>query len=178
MPAYLLLLLAIASRLIPHSGFYGFTAMGGALLFFGARRSWREMLLPMLALMGTDYVLTVYTYHYSFVWQSYLVTWGWYAMAMVLGGILLKAKFSKLRLVSGIILGPTTFFLVSNFSVWVGSRMYTPDMSGLMNCYIAGLPFYRNDLLSTTLVAGLAFGVSEAVNHWNQTQLAAIKAGK
>jgi hypothetical protein len=26
-------------------------------------------------------------------------------------------------------------------------------------CFVAALPFYRNDLLSTALVAGVAFGV-------------------
>jgi hypothetical protein len=37
--------------------------------------------------------------------------------------------------------------------------MYPHTLAGLMTCYAAGLPFYRNDLLSTAIVAGLAFGV-------------------
>ncbi len=58
MPAYLLILVAIASRLLPHPDWLNFTAVGGALLYFGARRSWREMIAPLAALMATDYVLT------------------------------------------------------------------------------------------------------------------------
>jgi len=77
MPAYLLLLVAILSRLMPHAGWLNFTAVGGALLYFGARRSWREMLGPLAALMATDYVLTTYVYHYSFRTLDYAPTWIW-----------------------------------------------------------------------------------------------------
>src|SRR5580658_7054689 len=89
MPAYLLLLAALLSRVIPHAGWYGFTAVGGSLLYFGAHRNWREMLLPVAAFAGVDYYLTTHVYGYDFIWQSYLVTWAWYATAIVLGRILL-----------------------------------------------------------------------------------------
>jgi hypothetical protein len=166
MPAYLLLVFAILTRVVPHHGWLNFTAVGGALLYFGARRSWREMLAPLAALMATDYFLTVFAYHYSFAWTAYVTTWAWYLAAMVLGFILLKAKTTWLRFGAAVVLGPTSFFLVSNYAVWIMSShtawlvgdMYPHTLSGLIT-YAAGLPFYRNDLLSTTIVAGLAFGV-------------------
>ena len=37
--------------------------------------------------------------------------------------------------------------------------MYPRTLAGLGACFAAAVPFYRNDLLSTTVVAGLAFGV-------------------
>jgi len=37
--------------------------------------------------------------------------------------------------------------------------MYPKTLSGLGTCFVAALPFYRNDLISTALVAGVAFGV-------------------
>ena len=37
--------------------------------------------------------------------------------------------------------------------------MYPHTLAGLGTCYTAGLAFYRNDVLSTVLVTGLAFGV-------------------
>jgi len=42
---------------------------------FGARRPLREMALPVLALMGTEYYLTVFAYHYPFHTSAYLITW-------------------------------------------------------------------------------------------------------
>ncbi|HEY2471166.1 MAG TPA: DUF6580 family putative transport protein [Terracidiphilus sp.] len=159
MPAYLLLVLAILTRVVPHHDWLNFTAIGGALLYFGARRSWREMLAPLAALMLTDYSLTVFSYHYSFVWTAYLTTWSWYVAVMVLGHILLKSKTTWLRAGAAIILGPTSFFLVSNYAVWVGGTMYAHTLSGLAVCYAAAVPFYRNDVLSTSIVVGLAFGL-------------------
>ena len=159
MPAYLLLVLAILTRVVPHHGWWNFTAVGGALLFFGARRSWREMLAPLAALMATDYFLTVFTYHSSFEWSAYLPTWTWYLAAMLLGSILLKSETTWLRVGAGVVLGPTSFFLVSNYAVWVGGAMYPKTLAGLATCYAAAVPFYRNDLVSTAIVAGLAFGV-------------------
>lgn len=159
MPAYLLLVVAILTRVIPHHDWLNFTAVGGALLYFGARRSWREMLAPLAALMVTDYCLTVFSYHYSFVWSAYIITWGWYLAVMVLGRILLKSQTTWLRVGAAVVLGPTSFFLVSNYAVWVGGNMYPQTMAGLTACYAAAVPFYRNDVLSTAIVAGLAFGV-------------------
>jgi hypothetical protein len=171
MPAYLLLLFAVLSRLAlaatPHPEWFNFTAMGGALLYFGARRSWREMLAPLAVLMATDYFLTVYAYHYSFRWQGYVPTWVWYVAAMVLGQILLKARTTFVRVAAGALLGPTSFFLLSNYAVWAGSGMYPKTLSGLGACFVAALPFYRNDLISTALVAGVAFGVPVLVRRLN-----------
>lgn len=159
MPAYLLLVLAILTRVMPHHGWLNFTAVGGALLYFGARRPWREMLLPLAALMITDYCLTVFAYHYTFAWTAYVTTWAWYLAVMALGFILLKTKTSWLRVGAAVVLGPGSFFLISNYGVWAGGTMYPRTLAGLATCYAAAIPFYRNDLLSTAIVAGLAFGV-------------------
>ena len=161
MPAYLLLLVAVLSRLLPHAGWLNFTAVGGALLYFGARRPWREMLAPLAALMATDYLLTVYSYHYPFAWQLYAATWAWYGMAMALGQILLRTRTTFVRVGAGALLGPTSFFLVSNYVAWVSgfAYPYPHTLSGLLACYAAAVPFYRNDLASTAIVAGVAFGV-------------------
>ena len=159
MAAYLLLIVAVLSRVAPHPGWLNFTAVGGALLYFGARRSWREMLAPLAVLMATDYFLTTQVYSYSFRWQGYVTTWAWYLAVMALGQILLHARAGFVRVGAGAVLGPTSFFVVSNYAVWAGSEMYPHTLSGLAACFAAAVPFYRNDLLSTALVAGCAFGI-------------------
>ena len=162
MAAYLFLLFAVLSRLAlaatPHPEWFNFTAVGAMLLFFGARRSWKEMLAPLAVLMATDFFLTVNVYHYSFHWQGYLVTWAWYVMAMALGLILLKARTTFVRVAAGVVLGPTSFFVASNYAVWAGSGMYPRSLAGLAACYAAAIPFYRNDLISMAVVSGVAFG--------------------
>jgi hypothetical protein len=160
MPAYLLIIFALLTRLIPHHDWMNFTAVGGALLYFGARRSWREMLAPLAALMATDYFLTVFSYHYPFRWDAYVTTWAWYLGVMALGQILLHSKTTFVRVAAGVVLGPTMFWILSDYAVWaVSGGMYPHTLAGLEACYIAALPFYRNDLISTAIVGGLAFGV-------------------
>jgi hypothetical protein len=56
--------------------------------------------------------------------------------------------------------------------------MYPHTWSGLTACYVAALPFYRNDLLSTAVVAGLAFGVPVLVQRMRGTEAQAALADK
>jgi hypothetical protein len=158
---YVLVLLGVASRylLLSHVAWLNFTAVGGSLIYFGARRSWREMFAPLALLVVSDYALTTYAYHYTFHWQDYATTWAWYAAAMALGWILLHAKTTFARGATAAVLGPTAFFVVSNYGVWAsGMNGYPPTMSGLVTCFMAGIPFYRNDLVSTSVVLAVALG--------------------
>jgi hypothetical protein len=159
--AYVLVLIGILSRylVVSHVAWLNFTAVTGSLVYFGARRSWREMIAPLGLLMVSDFCLTTYAYHYAFHWQSYVTTWMWYAMAMALGQILLHAKTNFVRVAAGAILGPTSFFIVSNFGVWTTFGMYPPTLAGLGACYMAAIPFYRNDLVATSIVLAAAYGV-------------------
>lgn len=168
--AYVLVLLGVASRylLLSYVAWLNFTAVGGSLIYFGARRSWREMLAPLAIFMTSDYALTTYAYHYKFHWQDYATTWVWYAAVMALGWILLNAKTTFLRGAVAAILGPTSFFIVSNYGVWAsGFNTYPHTFSGLMTCYLAGVPFYRNDLVSTSIVLAIALGAPALVRRMN-----------
>jgi hypothetical protein len=176
--AYLLLLAAVVTRVVPHAGWMNFTAVGGALLYFGARRSWREMLTPLAVLMATDFCLTVYSYNYAFKWEAYVPTWIWYAAAMVLGRILFSERATAWKVVAAALLGPTSFFVISNFAVWVSNGMYARSLEGLMACYVAAIPFYRNDLASTGIVLGLAFGVPALLRRLNPSTEQIVLAGK
>ena len=171
MLAFVVLLLAVASRILPvalHAPAWNFTALGGGLLFFGSRmgagspRAAAAKLAGALgALIATDYLLTVYGYGYAFHVSAYLVTWLWYAAVCLLGMGLLE-KVSVLRVGLGAFATSTSFFLLSNFAFWaspVARDMYPRTLSGLATCYTAGLPFYRNDLVSTALTAGVLFAL-------------------
>ena len=160
MSAFLLIVLAVVSRILPHP-WLNFTAVGGSLLFFGARRPLRELWLPVVALAATDYYLTVFAYNYPFRAQDYLLTWTWYAAVAILGYLMLRKSHSAGRVAGAVLLASTSFFAVSDYAVWAASRLYPHTLGGLGACYVAALPFYRNDLLSTGLVAGLAFGLPE-----------------
>ncbi len=170
MVAYLLLLVALLTRVLPHAGWWNFTAVTGGLLYFGARRPWREMFAPLAVLIAADCYLTIFVYHYSFRWQGYVTTWLWYLAAMVLGSILLRKRVTFARGAAGALLGPTSFFLVSNYGVWAAGGMYPHTLAGLSACFLAGVPFYRNDLVATSIVLGVALGVPALVRRLRQPQ--------
>ena len=180
MVAYLLVLLAVLSRylVVGHVSLLNFTAVTGGLIYFGAKRSWREMAGPVAILMISDYLLTTYAYHYAFHWQGYIPTWIWYVAAMALGQILLKAKTSWQRVVASAILGPTAFWLYSNFAVWFSGTIYPHTREGLWACYVAAIPFYRNDLAATSIVMAAAFGVPVLVKRMSMAQPATVTVKK
>ena len=160
MSAYLVLLFAIVSRILPpslHLTAMNFTAVGGSLLFFGARRPRWQTAIAVVALMATDVFLTTVTYHYAFHVTGYLITWAWYAGVCLLGHQLLQ-RATALRVAVGVLTSATSFFLLSNFAVFLG-QMYPHTAAGLSACFVSALPFYRNDLISTGLVAGACFGL-------------------
>jgi len=180
MAAYLLLLIAVLSRVVPHAPWWSFTAVTGSLLYFGAKRPWREMLAPLAALITADCYLTVFRYHgYSIRWDS-AFSWGWYLAAMLLGAALLGKRVTFMRGTAGALLGPTSFFLVSNFGVWAcgGFGAYPHTLAGLAACYWAGVPFYRNDLLATSLVLAVALGVPALLRRTISQRAQEALAGK
>ncbi|MEO6982355.1 MAG: DUF6580 family putative transport protein [Edaphobacter sp.] len=162
MAAYLVLLFAVLSRILPHA-FHatslGFTAVGGGLLFFGARRSRWQAIAAVLALMATDYYLTVYAYGYAFRSSDYLVTWAWYGAACLIGHQILSKESSALRVAGAVAASATSFFILSNLVVWVSGTMYPLSISGLAACYVAAVPFYANDVISTAITAAALFGL-------------------
>lgn len=171
MLAYAVLLLAVLSRILPpafHASAWNFTALGGGLLFFGSRmRStdgststtvFAKLVSAVAVLAATDFYLTVYAYHFPFRVSGYVVTWIWYA-AICLVGMGLLQKPTVLRVVMGVLASSTSFFLLSNFMTWADGTMYPRTASGLAECYAMGLPFYRNDLVSTAITAGALFGL-------------------
>ncbi|MGA7856307.1 MAG: DUF6580 family putative transport protein, partial [Terracidiphilus sp.] len=72
----------------------------------------------------------------------------------------------------------TSFFVVSNYAVWAAGGMYPRTLGGLATCFGAGVPFYRNDLLSTAVVAGLAFGVPVLVRRFKGVEAQPALASK
>ena len=174
MSAYLVLTLAVLSRLVPSlmRGIgHNFTLVGGSLLFFGAKRPRREFLLTALAFAATDVALTTVAFHMPFHAADYALTWLWYLTIPLVGhallhrpardtaGRLAQALQGSLRGIIAIFASATSFFLLSNGQVWLQSRMYPHTAAGLTACYAAGLPFYRNDLVSTGLAVTALFGL-------------------
>lgn len=159
MLAYAFILFAIAVRLLSGLGYVGtmgFVPLGAALLFFGSRLSWKHWLAGLPLLMLTD-VYLFQRYGMSVNWEQGIV-WAWYVGAFFLGS-LLKGRVKPLYVGGAAVGSAVSFFLVSNFAVWLLGTLYPMTLAGLGKCYIAAIPFFRNGLASDLVFSAIFFGL-------------------
>ena len=162
MLAYLFVVLAVAVHIRWIALPFSFTPVLAALLYFGARMPRKQMWIPVAMLAASDVYLTRVTYGYP-ITADHFVTWGFYAAMILLGGALIKG-FSPLRIGAATLIGSVSFFLISNFAVWMVWAMYPKTFAGLTACYVAGLPFFRNAVISDLLFSALFFGIGYLVS--------------
>lgn len=157
MLAYLFVIFSVVARMpfMPHP--WNFTPVAAALLYFGARGSRRQLWVPFVLLAASDVILTKFVYSYPFTWDTF-VTWAWYAAILFLG-TQLRENSNWLRVGGAALASSISFFVVSNFAVWVCFDMYPRTLAGLMTCYAAGLPFFRRGLAGDMLFTAVMFGL-------------------
>lgn len=135
-----LLVVAAFARLLPHPP--NMTPLVAVALFGGATLSTGlGIAVPLVAILASDLVLGLHDV-VAFTWGSVLLTvmLGWWVGRRPRTG----------RIAGGAVLGSTLFFLVTNFGVWLlghGGTMYPRTPAGVLECYVAALPFYRNALI-------------------------------
>jgi Family of unknown function (DUF6580) len=145
----LLVLGAALSRLLPHP--HNFTPIGALALFSGAcfTSRWAAFAVPLLGLLIGDiptgfHALTLWVY-------------GAFALEVVIG-FWLRRRRMPLFIAGGTLVGGVVFFLVTNFGVWAVLGTFPPTLEGLLECYAAGLPFFRNTLLGDFFYVSVLFG--------------------
>jgi len=153
---YVFIVLVLALRFVSKP--IAFTSVSAALLFFGARASRKYLWIPWVLCAATDVVLTTVVYSYPLTWDQ-LVTWGWYAAALGLGTLLRKTS-SPVRIGATSLLSSIIFFVVSNFAVWASYRtLYAATWKGLIACYVAAIPFFRDSLAPDLVFTAIFFSI-------------------
>jgi|SRR6185437_2705405 len=160
MLAYFFLLIAVATRLAPHP--WHLTLIGASLLFFGAKRPLKEWIVPLVILGALDVYLTRVWYGLP-VSPDHLLTVLWYAFALAIG-YLLVSKVTAIRVVSASLISAISFFVVSNFAVWLFGTMYDKSFAGLLQCYTMAIPFFRGTLVSDLVFTPVLFSIPFALS--------------
>ncbi|MCK9408491.1 MAG: hypothetical protein M0R68_05085 [Bacteroidetes bacterium] len=151
-----LILAAAFSRLIPHP--MNFAPITAIALFGGMYFDKRiAPILPLAALMISDYFLGVYD---GIVW----VYIGFLLVSML--GMLASRNKSIGVIAGSTVSGSVLFFLITNFGVWQSGTFYPLTMSGLAECYVAALPFFRNSLVGDLFYSGVLFGSYALIVHY------------
>jgi len=135
MAFYLSVFVCVVARLIPHPA--NFTPLGSLILLNSKKSSlWQGIALALIVMIISDIFL-------GFSFASIFVYLGFISYA-------LWGRIKKLHAVFAAVFASISFFLISNFGVWLGP-WYPHNLSGLLNCFINAIPFYRNTIISDAL---------------------------
>lgn len=113
--------------------------------------------LPVLAWVTQGFVQAAYWGSWSAGFAPVML-WVYAALLAAAGLGLWLRRDRRPATIAGIGLGSgVAFFLVTNFGVWLGGDLYPPTAAGLLECYAAGLPFFRGTLLSLVVFLPVLF---------------------
>ncbi len=150
---YLVLTMIFAGammRIIPH--WPNFTPIAAIALFGGTflKRKHLAFLVPVVAMLLSDLVIgfhsTMLPVYVSFI-------------AIVGLGLFLQRRLTVVNTISASLASSVLFFLVTNFASWTSGMMFYPmNAAGLMQSYVAGLPFLFNGILGDLFYNSVLFG--------------------
>lgn len=145
----LMILFAAATRVIPHPP--NVASITAVALFGGAYLTDKRLALivPLAALFLSDLVLGFYR-HMEVVYGSFLL--------VVCLGFWLQRKRSARRIAAAALISSIIFFVITNFGVWVFESLYPKTAAGLLACYVAAIPFFKNTLIGDALYSVGLFG--------------------
>ena len=150
--AVLLIVVAAFSRLLPHPS--NFTPLAAIALFGGVYLDRRyAFIVPLLALLISDYIIGFYGGMY-WVYGSFLL------IGFI--GLWMKNHKKPLYILGGTLSSSVLFFVVTNFGVWMTpGSIYAKNWSGIVECYVAAIPFFRNTVGGDMIFVAAMFGLYE-----------------
>jgi len=107
--------------------------------------------LPLVLMAVTDPFVGGYSAATPMIYAAFLIN--------VWIGTRLRGTENPLKIGAGVACGSLVFFLLTNFAWLAGSSMYPHTLAGVMQCYIAAIPFYGRTLASDLLYSGALFGL-------------------
>ncbi|MDZ4204077.1 MAG: DUF6580 family putative transport protein [Bacteroidales bacterium] len=144
------IMLSIVLRLLPH--WPNFTPIAAMALFAGAYLKRKELAfaIPVSAMLISDLFLGFH--------QTMIAVYVGFAL-IVGAGMLLRRHVHITTVVLASLGSSILFFLITNFAVWASGMVgYPMTGAGLMQSYVAAIPFFRNALMGDLLYNAVFFG--------------------
>lgn len=163
-----ILLIVIASlyRIMPGRP-YGFAPQIAMAIFGGAIIKDKKFafLLPLLSMFISDAMFEILYRNgvgnlYGF-YDGQLTNYILFALMTFFGFFAKNLNMGRIAIAS--VAAPTTYFLLSNFMVWLSSSPYAglqrpKTFNGLLLCLGDGLPFYAWSIAATLVFSAILFG--------------------
>ena len=149
-----LIVVAALSRLVPHPP--NFSPVEAIALFAGAFFVDRRLaiLVPLAGMALSDFFLGFHA--------GVPVVYGCIALMAWFGRGLAKDR-SPLRIAGYGLASAVFFFVVTNFFTWafaslIAHETYPYTFAGLVECYVAAIPFFKNQLAGVAFYCTVLFG--------------------
>ena len=136
-------------RLLPHPP--NVSPIAAMALFGGACFSDKRiaLLVPFLALLLSDFILGLH--------DTMVYVYAGFALTVVIG-FWIRQNMNFGRISIAVVGSSVLFFIISNFGAWSTSGLYPMTIDGLMQAYVAAIPFFQNSLLGNIVFTALLFG--------------------
>ncbi len=120
-------------------------------LFAGAKFSDKKLafIVPFLALFLSDMVLGFH--------NTMLFVYGAFALTVLIG-IKIRQRQGALIIALSALGSSLLFFFITNAGAWMMYDTYATGIQGLLESYIAGIPFYRLTLVGDLFFTAILFG--------------------
>ncbi|HEV8407678.1 MAG TPA: DUF6580 family putative transport protein [Sphingomicrobium sp.] len=143
------ILVAAALRLVPHPP--NFSPIDAMAIFSGAYLGRRSIafVAPLAALLLSDAVLGFY--------HGMATVYATVALIVVIGWCL-SSRRTPQRIAAAAVASSVTFFVITNFGMWLFSGFYPVTYAGLIACYAEAIPFFQNTVAGDLFYAVLLFG--------------------
>lgn len=92
--------------------------------------------------IGDIFLNRIYFSHWQLFYPGFYWQYSSYLLIAIIGS-LLRNRMSLTNLLFASLSSSLLFFIISNFGVWYSGFLYPFTLNGLMDCYIAALPFLK-----------------------------------
>ena len=167
---FILILIAIVAlgRILFHP--FNFTPIGAIALFAGTyiTDKRKAFLVPLITLLISDLIIEL-TGGKGF-YPDMIFVYGSFALITSIG-FLLRGKEQRQTIMVASLVSSLLFFFVTNFGTWLMWDIYPKTGTGLLTCYIAGIPFFKGTVMGDLFYNIILFS-SYAIARWRFPVLA------
>lgn len=148
-----------------------FSPIAAIALFCGAHfhKRFLAIIVTLFSVWLGDIVMSkVLLGSWTFFYQGWYWQYGSYFLITLLG-MQLTQQVKPFQLISACFGSAILFFVISNFGVWYSGLLYPLTLDGLIACYAAAIPFFKNTLFSDLFFAMILFSsfglIKKRMNH-------------
>jgi hypothetical protein len=145
--------------------------VAGAALFSGFlfRRRLVALAVPIAGLLVSDWLIGFYD------WRVMAAVYVGLTLPVLLAPLL--SRLTAFRLLGCCLAASVMHFVMTNAAVWAFQTIYEHNFAGLVKCFAAAIPYFRNEVAGDLAWTAAFFGTYAIVSAWlMHRQAAAARA--